>query len=938
MERFKRKPAIIISLVTLVLLILSSGMAQGAVHEVSILTVSRLSEPAPPAGTPLYVKAGDTVEVTGWTRVDSGEQFNLHVWIGNAQPQWEMTGAGTDVEQPFSVQVTIAADQAEGLVDVMVLASITGGSGESSLLNNAIVVDNTPPDPLTNIENRWGDHNSLYPGWTWDSAIDPPIAGGLEGSGVDHLEVRYSVNSGAWSLPINVDGAAIGLSFTSYYVLPDGRYHVELVAVDKAGNRSVPVVSPDPYLFDTTPPTVPGAPQPSKSPANEPVAWTWHPSRSDDGYPVSGYLVYLDGTYIATVTGPEFGLDDYSEAALETLMVEGVHQLEVAALDSVGNASELSAPGYVTIDRTPPESPVAEPLPRYTKEDSVTLRWSGVADAVMYELAGIKEGDGDDVVTTTATSYVYDISGIETGNGFQALVRAIDAAGNVSGWSQPMVTSVDREPPTVRWYENPGIDPDDDPPGSQVTTTDPRPKWMWVGEDSNSLVDYYVYYLDNEPRVETNTAYYQAASDLSDGKHTLTVYAYDNAGNVSQALKSEIYIDTTPPPVPGIPRLHASEKNPTNNTRPFWEWDPSPGAAFYGVYLDGRLVCYNHDTVIGDGLYVAVGSDFSLSEGSHYLQVTACDGAGDDGVPPSEVGNESALSAPGWVEIDLTPPDTPLLEPLPEYTNASSILLTWTAVDGAVRYDLEGIASGLTATGYRLELTPETHPDGTEIITRVRAYDKAGNVSGWSSAVSTIIDRTGPTTTIDGDPPPALTNNSMPTWKWKGDDGTGSGVAYYIVKLDDEPSFTTTDEMFTPSRGLEPGVHVLRVTAVDAIGNVGNELVFPDVTVVNPVVVRVTPLPGSYPINQVSTVVLGVTGVVDAELSVAIGSTDLADERIIEIARTVEMSKFYVLLDEEVLSPGELVLTVTAGATVEKFFYEVLNERSGFGFGRLRPW
>ncbi|OPZ64051.1 MAG: hypothetical protein BWY85_01374 [Firmicutes bacterium ADurb.Bin506] len=292
----------------------------------------------------------------------------------------------------------------------------------------------------------------------------------------------------------------------------------------------------------------------------------------------------------------------------------------------------------------------------------------------------------------------------------------------------------------------------------------------------------------------------------------------------------------------------------------------------------------------------------------------------------------------GWVEIDLTPPDTPLLEPLPEYTNASSILLTWTAVDGAVRYDLEGIASGLTATGYRLELTPETHPDGTEIITRVRAYDKAGNVSGWSSAVSTIIDRTGPTTTIDGDPPPALTNNSMPTWKWKGDDGTGSGVAYYIVKLDDEPSFTTTDEMFTPSRGLEPGVHVLRVTAVDAIGNVGNELVFPDVTVVNPVVVRVTPLPGSYPINQVSTVVLGVTGVVDAELSVAIGSTDLADERIIEIARTVEMSKFYVLLDEEVLSPGELVLTVTAGATVEKFFYEVLNERSGFGFGRLRPW
>ena len=51
-----------------------------------------------------------------------------------------------------------------------------------------------------------------------------------------------------------------------------------------------------------------------------------------------------------------------------------------------------------------------------------------------------------------------------------------------------------------------------------------------------------------------------------------------------------------------------------------------------------------------------------------------------------EVDNESDMSGTGHVVIDLTPPPVPVMKPLPEFTNADSVTLEWTAVDSAIGY------------------------------------------------------------------------------------------------------------------------------------------------------------------------------------------------------------------------------------------------------------
>ena len=223
------------------------------------------------------------------------------------------------------------------------------------------------------------------------------------------------------------------------------------------------------------------------------------------------------------------------------------------------------------------------------------------------------------------------------------------------------------------------------------------------------------------------------------------------------------------------------------------------------------------------------------------------------------------------------------------------------------------------------------------VTARVRARDEAGNWSAFSDPVSTIIDRTGPTTEPDGTDLVMVTNNARPTLKWKADDGAGCGLDHFIVTLNGQPQFPTTETEYTPAHDLAVGTHTLKVQAVDKLGNVGNELVF-EVQVLEPIVIDVNPLEGSYPINRISTIMVILSGMVDAQLEVAVSGEWLGSSSIIEISREAGIAKFYVLLDDAVMKPGRLLLMVKAGITQQLFQYEVLNERSGFGFGRLRPW
>ncbi|MCR4426703.1 MAG: hypothetical protein NUW23_11065, partial [Firmicutes bacterium] len=600
------------------------------------------------------------------------------------------------------------------------------------------------------------------------------------------------------------------------------------------------------------------------------------------------------------------------------------HYLQVTAIDALGNESARSEAGYVVIDLTAPAVPEMLPLPAYTNAYEGALIWTAVDSAVKYEVEYSIAGTPATVTDIPVHMLNIDISLAADGDEVTAKVRAYDAVGNVSDWSDEVSTIVDRTGPVVSAVTTPAS-----------PTNNPRPTWEWSGDDDGlSGVDFYIVTLDSELPFETRGTSFTPASNLADGAHVLKVKAVDNVGNVgAEVAFAAVVIDTTPPAVPGMPQT----TSPTNNQNPVWTWGAVDDAAKYRVF---------EDEVDKGFVTEPTYTSSNLPEGTHYLQVTAIDA----------LGNESARSEAGYVVIDTTDPAAPEMTALPEYTNEDSVTFIWSAVTDAVKYDfsysLDGGATWTTVTG----LTVQTYTvdisgaaDGDVIRGKVVAYDEAGNESAESNVVSTTVDRTGPVVTIVSPTEPYDTNDTTPTWKWTAADA-GVGVKGYWIQIDNDgwkwlPGDGSLAE-HTPSSSQSLGAHVLRVKAIDLLGNEGVVVEFPTVTVVLPVICRLMPAPGEYDINLISTIMFMVMNLHDAPVEVLINGVKLDEEKVVEVGKIGNETKFYILLDVDdfpapvgiELELRVMVVGICVGDDSASYVYTVTTERSGFGFGRLRPW
>ena len=462
-------------------------------------------------------------------------------------------------------------------------------------------------------------------------------------------------------------------------------------------------------------------------------------------------------------------------------------------------------------------------------------------------------------------------------------------------------------------------------------TTNPRPTWTWSGTDPEgapdcaSGLDYYTVTLDGELPVQSTGTSFTPSSNLADGAHVLGV------GNVgTEQSFAAVIVDTTPPEVPGIPRT----ASPTANRRPTWTWNATSGAVAYRVFLDGvaQPAGQPNGTPQPGTTFTATAD---LADGWHDLQVTAVDAPG----------NESAKSAAGSVLVDGTAPAVPDIAHLPAHTKATQVVFRWSSIGDVAGYDFS-YSLGDSDTWTTLEsITTQSYvvkdlDDGVSVRGKVRAHDSLRNTSGWFDTVSTTIDLAGPAVSITSPAAQKNTNVSTFTWTWTGnDDGErGSGVQGYWVKLNDEAWSWTTEPVFTSSR-LHRGANVVRVKGVDNLGTEGAVSVAPAVTLVDVAIFAVMPAPGEHPINEASTVVFSVAGLYDGRVEVLLSNKPIEDAwRLVIVVNTPELAKFFVLLDDAVMQPGPFTVTIKIGDVTRYYDYEVLDERSGFGFGRLRPW
>jgi len=351
-----------------------------------------------------------------------------------------------------------------------------------------------------------------------------------------------------------------------------------------------------------------------------------------------------------------------------------------------------------------------------------------------------------------------------------------------------------------------------------------------------------------------------------------------------------------------------------------------------------------------------------LADGLHVLEVTSVD----------DLGNESARSTVGHVLIDTKPPADPIMFDLEPFTNGNlhdSVTLVWTAVDDATRYTVEwwsekASTSSLPKTRVvevpTLTIDISGVEDGWTVFARVKAHDAVDNQSGWSNRVSTTIDDRGPAVTITNPAEAVTTNAATFTYEWTAEDD-GSGVDYCTVvfnggehrvetPIESEPEVGSLNgespvRTYAWTGTLIKGDNTFKVWATDKLGNKSEIVaVAPVVTQVLPQIVLVQPMPGAeYKINEISTIAFEVIGLVvdddDQYLKpeVLLNGVKLDAWRIVSVVPP-PVAKFYILLDNDVMAPGTMAIRITIGAGSELFIYAVDSERSGFGFGRLRPW
>ncbi len=213
-----------------------------------------------------------------------------------------------------------------------------------------------------------------------------------------------------------------------------------------------------------------------------------------------------------------------------------------------------------------------------------------------------------------------------------------------------------------------------------------------------------------------------------------------------------------------------------------------------------------------------------LGDGAtYYFKVRSKDG----------IGHTSSWSSPVSTTIDLTPPTTPVVFDLPEYTNGTSTTIQWLkssdSTSGVDEYTIaiatlpdftDGINYFVT---HPMASQPISMVSGTKYYITVVASDKLEHYSAWAPITHTTSDADPPTIPVMVNEPP-YTKGDNNTFSWHPAVDEGVGVHHYKIQVATTEDFQggtivsdiDTDQTFAYFEGLDDDVkNYARVQAVD---------------------------------------------------------------------------------------------------------------------------
>ncbi|UCC92676.1 MAG: fibronectin type III domain-containing protein, partial [Thermoplasmata archaeon] len=587
----------------------------------------------------------------------------------------------------------------------------------------------------------------------------------------------------------------------------------------------------------------------SVDPTSAAAATVYNDIRSSSGAVIGTVYISRPGTYTYT----------FSQTGL-THLKDSIEAGDMHAYIGFAMTSEPSPPSNtgsfyhrqylypdrvslnLKVDRDAPEVPTPTALPTWTIGTSVTMDWSTVADL---PLGGNRSGveysarvqlyengmwvthrQSPWISTTTVT-----FDRLLDGGAYRAQVQSRDASDYQSAWSTAVNTTMDSSPPTT-----PVIEPlDDYTAGSTLSVNWSASTDAGIGLASGPPDEFpYELQWSTSPTFDTNWSAdilgtSVIVSDLEDyTRYFYRVRAQDKGGQISEWSPVEsTTLDDDPPSIPTI----IEEAEYTQGTTNTFEWlastDAGVGVKDYHVQV-AHHSGFGAASIIVDTFAETASCDASgLADGvTYYCRVAARD----------HFDHESLWSQVTSSTQDASPPSAADVYPLPVYSPAGTIFLTWkrSSDEGAGMGWYKVLVSKDPDFG-QIERTYDNVVDASlehiemgshdqTLYLRVVPVDLVGN-EGPPGDASTTMDIVAPEAPTIEPLPPYSPGNEI-TLSWSPSEDDGSGVYYYTVDVFlSEPSkgpiiTHTTNGTSTMISGLADGVtYWYQVTAVDRAGN-----------------------------------------------------------------------------------------------------------------------
>ncbi|WP_438710492.1 fibronectin type III domain-containing protein [Aquimarina muelleri] len=445
---------------------------------------------------------------------------------------------------------------------------VSDSNGNVSKADNEGIIEKTSDKDVFSFQTSGGqvnfsfDPNPYYPNLNIKARLLNSNGSEVASSDLQGLKASIATTLQSGTYYIEIDGVGEGNLSTGYS------------DYSSLGLFSISGKYPKGNVTDTQAPSVPANVIASNVQETS-LSLSW--SASTDNVGVKGYDVYQGNTMITSVSG--------TSSSVTGLTANTTYTFRVKAKDAAGNVSDFSNTLTVTTKETrdtqAPSVP-ANVTASNVEETSLSLSWTASTDNVGVTGYDVYQGN---TMITSVSGTSYSVTGLTANTTYTFRVKAKDAAGNVSDFSNTLTVTTKE----TRDTQAPSVP-------ANVTASNVEETSLslsWTASTDNVGVTGYDVYQGNTMITSVSGTSYSVTGLTANTTYTFRVKAKDAAGNVSDfsntlTVTTKETRDTQAPSVPA--NVTASNVEETSLSLSWSASTDNVAVTGYDVYQGDRMI------------------------------------------------------------------------------------------------------------------------------------------------------------------------------------------------------------------------------------------------------------------------------------------------------------------------------------------------------------